>query len=86
MKSPEEELEELRQAVREHSSNPILLRMVGPSVEEQAEAKDRLDRQDHISPACNWGKQDLLTLAERAARERWHEIGAIQAIYEERYC
>lgn len=76
----------LRREVRERSDDLVLLRIVGPSEEELRAAQVRLDQQDVLSPACNWGKKVPLTRLEILARAQWHEIGEVQAAYEARYC
>jgi len=79
------ELEQLKDAIRRLSTNPELLKMVGPSDEENAAAGARMKQIDTLEPHCKWG----LTYANgetRNARERYHRIMAEQSRFEERYC
>lgn len=79
------ELDQLKNAVRLHSNNPRLLKMVGPSQQEDAEAKRRLEALDRLSPLCEWGETNPSFDAIRH-REQWDRIMKVQGEYERRYC
>ena len=82
-----QELEALKAAVRKLSGNPELLRLVGPSDDEQAQAEARLQRLDKLSRLCAWDKMAYcLTNIQRLARERWGRIMDAQQTHEARYC
>ena len=81
-----QELEALRTAVRKLSGNTVLLKLVGPSKEEERAALARLKRLDKLSRLCAWDKTPYqLTHIQSMARERWNRIMAEQQVYESRY-
>lgn len=76
--------DELIDAIRSASSLDELLRLVGPSDEENEQARSRLQALDRVSEACEWDKACPSPSAMRA-RERYHSILDAQAEYENRY-
>lgn len=81
------ELEALKTKVRQLSENPELLKLVGPSEDEQAAAEARLLSLDKLSRLCAWDKTPYqLTHTQSLARKRWGRIMTEQQVYESRYC
>jgi hypothetical protein len=78
-------LEQLKAAVREHSNNPILLRMVGPDEFEKGQAETRLKALDSLSPRCEWDSA-APSFSAAEAREQWKRLMKRQGAFEARYC
>jgi hypothetical protein len=81
----EQELHELKRAVRAHSHDPYLLHLVGPSEAENKEAEERLKALDALSPSCEWDQVQPSPNAQ-VMRRHWKRIMRQQAEYEARYC
>jgi hypothetical protein len=81
----EQRYNELADAVREMATNPELLKIVGPSQEELAEAASRIRTLDRISPLCQWDLPYPSTINATTARHNWKRISDEQDAYEARY-
>jgi len=79
------ELEQLKDAIRRLSTNPELLKMVGPSDEENAAAEARIKQLDALAPLCHWDDSYRGGVV-REARECWDRVMFEQGRFEERYC
>lgn len=76
--------EQLEAAIREGADQERLLRMLGPTPEEIAEAVQRLKRIEDVSQHCEWGTSHPSAAAQRA-RETWNSLMARQTDFENRY-
>ncbi len=77
-------VEMLVHAIRGASDLGELKRLVGPSPEEEAASKSRLEALDRLSHACDWGNVAPSQEAQQA-RERWQQIMAEQTEFENAY-
>jgi hypothetical protein len=84
---PAENLEALKRFIREAESLEEVLRLIGPTEEENAAAQARVEELDRLAPLCAFDKPiDLLDGDQRSARAVWNSIIMAQAEFEERYC
>lgn len=77
-------LESLTAAIRSAGSLDELLRLIGPSEEENQQARARLALLESVTAKCEWGNPSI-SLAAHQARERYGHIMAEQIDYENRY-
>jgi hypothetical protein len=77
--------ETLVAAIRNGAATDELKRMVGPSNEEIAAAKDRLSRLDALDEKCEW-ESTSPSVGAQQARDRRGPIVREQSAYEQAYC
>ena len=77
-------VESLLAAIRTTDSLEELKRLAGPSVQQLAEAEQRLHAMQSLQDKCNWGNM-FPDVKEQAIREHLQRISAIQAEFENQY-
>lgn len=79
-----QELEQLKAAVRKHSHNPELLKMVGPDGFEKGQARQRLAIIKELMPRCEWHQKEP-SFSAADTREKIDLLMIKQGAYEARY-
>jgi hypothetical protein len=82
--TPEQELENLKAAVRKYSHDPRLLRLVGPDEFEQGQVEIRLKKIAELMPLCDWGNNNP-SITALSARDLWGHLNRRQGAYERNY-
>lgn len=77
-------LESITAAIRSAGSLGELHRLIGPSEEENQQARDRLAQLEFVTGKCDFGNS-VPSFGAREARKRYDRIMAEQAAYESRY-